>query len=188
MASNPPVDEVKRARFYAYLNGKYHSDRGAFYDWCDKLTNFGVLVTGAVAFSDVFGDAAQKLGAATLGLFALAQLVFSLSVKAREHFQFKREYFSIASRVEAGKLKPRQAFAEMTRVAGDEPPPFMALHAIAENWAKMAIYGDSEPPPCRVGWFAILTRHVWRHSSTDFSAGPTKAPRESIMKFFFGWG
>ncbi len=188
MASNPALEEVKRARYYEYLNGKYHSDREAFYDWWDKLTNFFVLATGAVAFSEVFGGATQKIGAAAIGLFALAQLVFSLSLKARQHLQFKREYFEIASKLEAGELAPTQAHAQMTRIAGDEPPPFMALHAICENWAKQAVYGDSEPIPCRVGWISRLTRHVWRHSSRDYSVSSKKAPKETLRMFLFGCG
>ena len=186
MASIPTVDEVKRARYCAYLNGKYHSDREAFYDWWDKLTNFLVLATGAVAFSDVFGSAFQKVGAGAIGLFALLQLVFSLSLKAREHLQFKREYFSIASKLEAGELDPAQAHALMTRIAGDEPPPFMALHAICENWAKLAVYGSDEPAPCEVGWFARLTKNVLRHSSASFIASSSECPDETLWVYLFG--
>ncbi|MFM7348945.1 MAG: hypothetical protein ACKO01_05585 [Erythrobacter sp.] len=189
MASNPSLDdEVKRARFCAYLNGKYHSDREAFYDWWDRVTNFCVLATGAVAFSDVFGGAAQKLGAAAIGLFALAQLVFSLSLKAREHLQFKRQYFDIASKLEAGEIEPAQAHAQMTRISGDEAPIFMALHAVCENWAYSAVFGNDGPPRCRIGWLARITRNFWRHSSRDFRFDPGSARRETFFQYFFGWG
>ena len=188
MATNSSVDEVKRARFCAYLNGKYHSDREAFYDWWDKATNFLVLATGAVAFTDVFGGATQKLGAAAISLFALVQLVFSLSLKAREHLQFTRQYFDIASKLEAGELDPAQAHAEMTRISGDEAPIFMALHALCENWAHAAVYGNAEHPRCEVGWISRLTRNLWRHSSRDFTLRPERRRKETLFQYFFGCG
>ena len=99
----------------------------------------------------------------------MAQLVFSLSLRARDHLQLKREYFGIASMLEAGNISPQDAFAKMTKLAGEESPPFMALHALAENWAYTAVYGSNKGERCKVGWFRRYTRHILRHADHKFS-------------------
>ncbi len=144
---------INEAKFCALLNGKYHADREAFLDSWDRLITFGVLAAGATAFLDVFGVHFQKLGAASLALFALVQLVYGLPVKARKHAFLRERYFEISSRLANGDLKAAAANGSMLNLAGQEDPPYFAVHAIAENWATRAVYGDKKPLPCKIGLF-----------------------------------
>ena len=160
---------VQTSKKNAFTNGKYHADRESFYDFYDKWVNFGVLVTGAVAFTDVVGQHWQKLGAAVLFIFALAQLVFRLSAQARKHGELKQRYFAIAAFIENKNMSPKVADAEMLKLAGEEDPPYFALHALAENWATLAVFDDDRPKPCEVNWFRRITRNWLRHSDVSFA-------------------
>jgi len=167
MATDTPAG-LNEAKHGAFTNGKYHADREAFFDFWDKSITFGVLLTGAVAFLDVFGNSFQKVGAAVLGVFALLQLVAELSKKARDHSTLKKLYFELAAKMESGELAANAAGAAMLRLAGEERPPYCALHAIAENWATRAIYGDGKPLPCRIGRFQRILRNWSRFEGTNF--------------------
>lgn len=168
MATHPSA-EVKQSQHNALLNSRYHADREAFFDAWDRYITFGLLLTGGAAFLKIFGDAAQTTGAAVLTIFALARIVFEIGKKARLHSDLRRRYFEVSAQLEEGNTSPQEANAEMMRISGKEPPIYCAVHALAENWATTAIYSDEKKIPCRVGWFASVTRHWLRHESDGFS-------------------
>jgi hypothetical protein len=183
LASDPSL-EVKQAKAHAFLNGKYHADREAFLDSWDKLITFGVLLAGAVAFADIFGSSSQKVGAALISLFAFLQLVYSLQLKVRKHSEQRMKYFEIAARLEVGSLTAAEALADMIRLSGEEDPPYFAVHALAENWATRAVFGDDRPFPCKVSWLRNKLRHYVRQDGHDFSVSHevdlTPAPGSSL--------
>lgn len=169
MARHAP-STIDRARHAALMNGKYHADREAFLDFWDKLITFAVLAAGGTAFLDVFGQANQKLGAATLTIFALVQLVYSLPVKARKHANLRERYFDIAARLANGSLAALQAESEMLLFAGQEDPPYCAAHALSENWATTAVFGPIKTLPCEIGFLRKSLRHWLRQEAHNFSA------------------
>ena len=167
--ANHPSAAVKASQVTALTNGKYHGDREGFLDFWDKAIALGIMASGATAFFDLFGVANQKLGSAIFFLFGLAQIVFSLSIRARKHAYLRERYFAIAAKLEKQALDPLSANAEMLELAGTEDPPYSAVHALAENWATRSILGDERSLPCRVGFFRRRLRNWLRQEDADFA-------------------
>jgi hypothetical protein len=161
--ADTPAEDLKAALHSALANGKYHSDREAHLDFWDRAITFGVLLTGGVAFFELFGEKYQKFGGAVLGLFALAQLVFNLSINARNHQILKKKYFEISASLENGSICPKEARSKMLLLAGEEPPPYCAVLAIAEHWADEILSSEKDVPPCGLGFLPRITRHWLRH-------------------------
>ncbi|MEL6709775.1 MAG: hypothetical protein AAFP79_15985 [Pseudomonadota bacterium] len=160
--------ELNAAKHCALLNSRYHADREAYLDRLDRNITFGILATGAAAFTQFFGSEVQAIGAAVLTVFALARIVFETGKKARLHSDLRRQYLEISAKLEEGKLLARSANGQMMRLAAKEPPVFCAVHALAENWATRAVYGEGQSLPCEIGVWSRLTRNILRHESRNF--------------------
>jgi hypothetical protein len=168
-------EDVDSARFSAFMNGAYHADREAFLDGVHRWLMFAVIVLGASALTDMLSSHSKLI---VTGLGALAgtfDLVFDLSTRARKHGYLRRDYFGQAAKLTEGSISPAQAEAAMLMLAADEEPPFYAAMALAENWASGAVYVD-RAPPCRVGWFSRLTRHIFHRDGASFVISPTTTP------------
>lgn len=100
--------------------------------------------------------------------FATLDLVFNLSDRARTHAFLRRQYFVIAAALERPRANAAKAQADMLKLAAEEEPPYLAAHALAENWATRAVLGPSVPLPCRVGWLRRRLRHFIRFDGQDF--------------------
>ncbi|HEY5722338.1 MAG TPA: hypothetical protein VIT45_08445 [Allosphingosinicella sp.] len=168
MAANTP-SAIKAAKFCAYLNGAYHADREAHLDGWHRFLMFSVIMLGTSALLEVLPDWARLSASLATAAIGAADLVLNLSVRARTASFLRKGYFDIAAALEEGSLDPPKADAAMLRLISDEEPPYRAAHALAENWATGAVYGDKRPLPCRVSGWRRFTRHFVRHASHNFS-------------------
>lgn len=167
MADDTPP-EITAAKYEAFANGRYHADRESFLDSCSRLITFGILVTGGLAFFQIFGDSAQAFGVGAMSVFALAKLVWSPDSRARTHNSLRKRYFDLVAQLTEEAITAKQAQAKMLRMAGEEEPPFCAVHALAENWASEAVLGKDRPLPCRVKPILKFSRHIFRYDGIKF--------------------
>jgi hypothetical protein len=168
VATDPPR-AIKAAKFSALLNGQYHADREAHLDWWHRLFMFAVILLGASAVIDVLPQWARVTASIGTAAIGAADLLFDLSVRARNASFLRKSYFEIAAALEEGGIQPDKAEADMLRLAAEEEPPYKAAHALAENWATCAVYGGDEPLPCSVSTWRRLTRNVLHHAGHSFS-------------------
>ena len=170
MATVPTAKQVSAAKFDAYLNGAYQADREAYVDRWHRALMFGVIVLGASAVIDIMPAWARTVATMLTAVLAAADLVLDLSVRARTASFLRKGYFEVAAKLEEQSITPRAAHAEMLRLAAEEEPPYKAAHAIAENWATMAVFGPSKALPCKVGPWWRLTRNLMHYHGHNFSA------------------
>ena len=170
MANNTSARKVNEIRFEAYTNGSYHADREAVLDRRHRWMMFLVIALGASAVLQPLGDRAASIAAFATAIIGAMDLAFGFSVRARNHAFLRKEYFRIASELVAEEITTDAARAKLTALAGEEEPPYRAAHAIAENWATRAVFGDALPLPCRVTWLQRRFRHWLLMTSIDFSA------------------
>ena len=168
MATLTPSKAIKGARWAALTNGHYHAEREWFLSLIDRLITFVVLLAGASTVVAALGQRTTSVAAIAVTAFAFVQLVFAVGPGARRHATLKEKYFGIAADLELSRITPSEANAKMDALAGEESPIYAAAHALSENWAKGAVYGEAAVELCKVGWFRRLTRHILRHSSHDF--------------------
>lgn len=171
MAADETAGQVSSAKFCAFLNGAYQADREAYLDGWHRLLMFAVIMLGTSAVIAVVPGWARVTASVATAAIGAADLVLGLSVRARTASFLRKGYFEIAAGLEDRSLSPRKAEAAMLRLAADEEPPYKAAHAVAENWATRAVYGDNRPLPCNISRWRRLTRHMFRYNSHDFSAG-----------------
>jgi hypothetical protein len=131
---------------------------------------FSVIMLGTSSVADILTLRAKTWAAIATAAVAAADLVLDFSVRARTAAFLRKRYFEIAAMLDGGEMTAAQADAALLRIAAEEEPPYMAAHAIAENWATRAVYGETRPLPCRISWWCKLTRHLLHHSSQDFAA------------------
>lgn len=168
MADNAPSAIAGHARVEALANGRYHADREAFLDTWRRGIAFLIIVLGAAAIVDVTAAEWRWTLGFAVTILASADLVMDLSAGARTHGYLRRQYFEIVGAFETGELDPAIGRARMMALAADEPPPYLAAHAVAENWATRAVLGPDAAVPCLITRPRRLLRHYWRQDGHPF--------------------
>jgi len=132
-------------RFNVLRNALYHTARRYHYDLLSRGSDFVVLVLGTFAVGDllkVYPDSQQWIGLA-VALSAGLKLVFDFGGRARDHQALQRDYYRLLADIEASAdpspADEKRWLAEMTRIAGDEPPVLRAVDAKAYNDALDAL-------------------------------------------------
>jgi hypothetical protein len=106
------------------MNGRYHADREAFLDGCHRWAMFTIIVLGASAFSDLLAEWAKHTAALASAVLAAIDLVFDLSVRARNHASLRESYFHVAANLESDRISAAAAQGEMMILAAKEEPPY----------------------------------------------------------------
>jgi hypothetical protein len=163
-------EEVDAVKFQAFLNGAYQAGREAYLDGWHRFLMFAVIMLGTSSVADVLTKSGKTWAAIATAALAALDLVLDFSVRARTAAFLRKSFFEIAACLDDGALTVAKADAALLRLAAEEEPPYMAAHALAENWATRAIYGESKPLPCRIVWWRKLARHVMRQGGHNFSA------------------
>jgi hypothetical protein len=145
-------------------------------DRWNRWFNFAVILLGATAMSDFMRhaglDALQGVIGAAVAAVGAAQLVFDFGGKARDHQSLQRDYYhllaEIEEKIDANKSDIARWWAQMTRIAGDEPPMLRALDAKAFNDALGAT--DIYPPEERlyIPWHHRFLGQVWAYEGYDY--------------------
>lgn len=169
MAAVSPAGAIKAAKFCAYLNGAYHADRESYLDGWHRALMFLVIMLGASVVVEALPDYARAAAGISTAAIAALDLVLNLSVRARTAAFLRKSYFEIAADLEEGNITAVQADARMLRLSAEEEPPYMAAHALAENWATGAVYGSEKARPCRVNWWKRMTRNLLHYAGHNFS-------------------
>lgn len=108
MATHPTTSALEQAKVSALLNGRYHADREAWFDGWRRIFMFGIILSGSSALLDLVPWA--KAGAALLAVaFGAADLVFSLSDRARKHAFLRKQYFTVAAQLELPRASAAKA-------------------------------------------------------------------------------
>ena len=173
---------IDALRFQALRNALYHTARRRVLEGWGRWLNFLVIVGGAASVTQALQASAAgpwMVGIAITVVGAL-QLVFDFAGRARSHEILQRRYYDLLGRIEETGEAPdaaRAAFAsEVARIAGEEPPTYRALDAIAYNEALDALHGGGAGhQKCRMSRWQSLTRHWLHHNGADFTGAPAVA-------------
>lgn len=165
---------VEELEFNALRNALYHTARRQRLELWSRMTNFAVIVGGASAVVDVArdSDAGVWIGLA-IAIIGASQLVFDFSGRARTHELLQKQYYSIMSSLKE-QDSPDRIFrakmeGEMLRIAGEEPPTYRALDAIAYNEACDALHGlEGQKHRLKVRWWQSITAHLIHHNNVSF--------------------
>jgi len=162
--------------FDALRNALYHTARRQVLEGLSRWMNFLVILGGAGTVTQIAGQnttASVGLGIAITAIGAL-QLVFDFAGRARTHELLQRRYYDLLSEIQGGgepTIEQRFHFTrEMTKIAGEEPPTYRALDAIAYNEALDAMLGPDEAhQKCKLNWWQNATRHFFHHNGASFA-------------------
>jgi hypothetical protein len=166
------VKKAKNLRHMSLRNALYHLARRRWLETWGKLFNFSIVIAGTSAAADVFGYIPDSRIWLPFGIAAIGalQLVYDFSGRARTHEILQRRYFSLMAEieecVEPDQLQCAKWSAEISRIAGDEPPTLRALDAIADNQATNAMYGGGNR--LKVNMWQSLTRQTLAHNGASF--------------------
>lgn len=156
-------------RFNALRNALYHTSRRMTFERWNRWFNFATIMLGAAGVSDFLTRweiaSPQAIGFAVAAVGA-TQLVFDFGGKARDHQALQRDYYhllaSVEETVDPDHTQIAQWHAQMTRIAGDEPPMLRALDAKAYNDAISAM----ELPAADllvIPWYHRVLGQVWAY-------------------------
>jgi hypothetical protein len=165
---------ASQLRHVSMRNALYHLARRRWLETWGKLFNFFIVVAGSSAAADIFGYFPESRIWLPLGIAAIGalQLVYDFSGQARTHEILQRRYYSLLAEIDEcvapTKIQCAKWLAEISRMAGDEPPTLRALDAIADNQATSTIYGGGSR--LRVTWWQSLTRQILAHNGATFQA------------------
>lgn len=136
-------------RFDLTCEGAYHAIREQFFARLNRLlTGFQVLLgtSAVVAMVGEFGGEVVWLVAAS-ALAGVMLLVIDPAGAAREHRAFRTRIQTIRAALEeadASEESLRAARADLFRIAGEAPPAFRGISALAYNTATNAIYPEEQ--------------------------------------------
>jgi len=135
------MDAATEVKFDALRNALYHSFRQRWLDFVNRMMSLIVVLSGAVAVSDLFGG--FKYFALAASIFGALQLVYDFGGAAKEHSFLQQRFYAVIADIE-GNINPTEATiakwkADLVAIYGTEPPTFRALDAIAYNAAADAL-------------------------------------------------
>jgi hypothetical protein len=157
-------------RFNALRNALYHTSRRMTFERWNRWFNFVTILLGAAGVSNFLDSwslaTPQAIGFAVATVGA-AQLVFDFGGKARDHQALQRDYYHLLASVEEtiapDAAQIAQWNAQMTKIAGDEPPMLRALDAKAYNDALSAMETFPEDELLVIPWHHRLLGQIWAY-------------------------
>jgi hypothetical protein len=136
---------VSGSKFDALRNAIYHTARRDYYDCCNRLLNFAVIVLGAGVATKAAGMIHVTGIVLELSVLvtATAQLTFDFGFKARTHEFLQKRYFEMLEQMELDDdIDQKKWTAKLYSIASEEPMPMRALDALAYNAALDATTSD----------------------------------------------
>lgn len=163
-------------RFNVLRNALYHTSRRMTFDRWNRWFNFVVILLGAQAVTNfmlAFGvDLSQVVVGAMVAAVGAAQLVFDFGGKARDHQSLQRDYYHLLAEIEespeCSDKDVARWWAQMIRIAGDEPPVLRALDAKAYNDAIGATEIYPQEQRLYIPWHHRLVGQVWAFEGYNY--------------------
>ena len=159
------LDRTHDLRFNIGRSIRYHKARQNFFDLLDKFTNFISILFGS---SSVFVLSQQNtvlamyLGLSLAVISALA-LVFGFSTKARDHFDFAKQFTEQERRLIKGPLSDELLNSvedEIRSIESNESNVLRTLNDLCWNYEAEA-QGVPKEELIKVHWFRRLFRHLF---------------------------
>lgn len=159
------LDRAHDLRFNIGRSIRYHKARQNFFDLLDKFTNFISILFGS---SSVFVLSQQNtvlamyLGLSLAVISALA-LVFGFSTKARDHFDFAKQFTEQERRLIKGPLSDELLNSvedEIRSIESNEPNVLRTLNDLCWNDEAEA-QGVPKEELIDVPWHRCLFRHFF---------------------------
>lgn len=163
-----PLDGIGALRFEATVNGRYHTSRQGWYEFCHRWSMFIVVIGGAAVVAEGVGS--HKSYAWLIALIptiaGTIDLVFDFSAKAALHARLQEKCYEIIADIEQSTDEPvvvcKCGWASMARIWALEPKTMRVVQALAYNDTKE---GTEKNVPqsdlIAVGWWPRLMKHVW---------------------------
>jgi hypothetical protein len=159
---------LDQLRFGIEKSLRYHQRRRAHYEGIHRYLMVGVLFSGSAAFADMLEQPQLfgLLGAA----FGALDLVFSFSMRARDHELLHRRFTDIARQVETTATPTEDDLRRWTsarrEIEADEPPVFWALEASCDNEVTIA-WGRERHGLVRLTGWQKLFMHWWTFEKAE---------------------
>lgn len=144
---------------------RYHKARQRFFDLLDKFSNFILIFFGSSSvyvLSQHNTDLAMWLGISVSVVSALS-LVFGFSTKARDHFDFSKQYAVLERRLIKEPLSDKllkSVEGEIRAIESNEPNVLRALNDLCWNEEALA-QGASDKELKKVSPCRILTCQLY---------------------------
>lgn len=159
------LDRKHDLKFNIGRSIRYHKARQNFFDLLDKFTNFISILFGS---SSVFVLSQQNtvlamyLGLSLAFISSLA-LVFGFSTKARDHFDFAKQFTEQERRLIKGPLSDyllNSVEDEIRSIESSEPNVLRTLNDLCWNDEAEA-QGVPKEELIKVDWYRRLFRHLF---------------------------
>jgi hypothetical protein len=180
-----PVNDIRALRFEATVNGRYHTSRQGWYEFCHRWCMFVVVMFGAGAVAEAAGSgfhyswafAVISTGAGTL------DLVFDFSAKAAQHARLQEKSYEIIAEIEQSIEDPavvcRRGWAAMARIWAQEPKTMRVVQALAYNDTKEGTEKDVQDELIPVPLRSRVLKHVFPYDGRRFDPSKKVVLREA---------
>ena len=150
-------DDLFKLQFNLGRSIRYHSRRRKFFDFWDKFTTFCSLVFSSTATYGVLSTNGKitLISGAFVTIFSSLSLVIGFSNKARDHFDFVKQY-SLLERMSIKEVLSEKLLKQITdeklSIESTEPPVLRVLNEMCwneeakaqgikpEKWRKIECY------------------------------------------------
>lgn len=139
ITDNDPINNEHHDLLFSVRRSvRYHNRRRRFYDMlgstCDALT----AIMGSSSVASFFGNFTTfaTLSAIFTAIFSASNIIFSFRIRAREHHDFSRKFFTLEKELMCTKLTS-QLLTEVTSkrldIEAEEPPILRLLDLDCHN-------------------------------------------------------
>lgn len=141
--SDDNLDQIWDLRYRIGYSIRYHRDRERVLDMLDKSAKAIAVIGGAATISKVIDrvEDLQLWVGATISITSMLSLVFSLSQRARLHYDLARRLGDLDAKIVACEPTPdlmRVFEAEYAGIQRDEPPVLALLVQDCQNREALA--------------------------------------------------
>lgn len=153
-------DDLFKLQFNLGRSIRYHSRRRKFFDFWDKLTTFCSLVFSSTATYGALStnEKITLISGAIVTIFSSLSLVIGFSNKARDHFDFVKQY-SLLERMSIKEVLSEKLLKQITDeklfIESTEPPVLRVLNEMC--WNEEAKAQGIKPEKWRkIKWYQRL--------------------------------
>ena len=156
---------------------RYHSRRQAFFENCDRWSDFLILLLGAGTAAAALVQQNNQILILFVGpvvaFISGLKRAFDFGVKAGRHAQFVKDFTRLEKRLRADDSDETVAAVtqEQLEIEAGEPPVKRALDVLCHNALLAATGYDDKTRQqygIKVGWFRRLTANLFSWANTDW--------------------